>query len=143
MRRIFSVLLSLVIGLSCMVLASATTFAETNEPPPQLRMLYIGGTETLISISGSNAICVGSLTGYQGVTTKVEITLTLQSKLSSSSTWTNFYCHPKQTFNDFRGTVSVSTGIVKGYQYRTMVVYTAYSGTKYETLTQYSGVATY
>jgi len=132
------------LGLGCMTLASAATLAdEAIETPTQLRMAYIDNTQTLISISGGKAICVGSIAGYQGTTTKVVITLILQRKLASNSTWTDYYSDPPQTFNSYRGTASLTKDIVKGYQYRTKAVYTAYAGAKYETLTQYSGALSY
>ena len=148
MKRLLSLVLCLTLGLGCMTLASATAYggsaaeAEPNNPPPQ-RLSYTNATQTLIGISGSKATCIGSLTGYQGITTKVEITLTLQRKLSSSSTWSDYYNHPKQTFNDYRGTATCTKDIVRGYQYRTKAVYTAWSGTKSETFTEYSGAMAY
>jgi len=148
MKRFLSLALCLILGLGCMTLASATAYgdptteATPQDPPPQ-RLSYINATQTLIGISGSKATCIGSLTGYQGITTKVEITLTLQRKLASSNTWSDYYTHPKQTFNDYRGTATCSRDIVKGYQYRTKAVYTAWSGTKSETLTAYSGATAY
>jgi len=144
LKRSLSVLLCLMIGVSCMTLASAATLTdEAREQPPQLRMAYVSNAQTNIGINSGKAICVGSLTGYQGITTKVEITLTLQRKLSTSSTWTDYYNHPKQTFNAYCGTASFSKDIVQGYQYRTKAVYTAWSGTKSETFTEYSGAMTY
>lgn len=148
MKRFFSLVLCLILGLGCMTLVSAaapadlTAEAEILDPPIQ-RLAYTLETKTLISISGGKAHCTGSLTGYQGITTKVDITLTLQRKLASSSTWTNYYNHPKQTFNSYRGTATFSKDIVRGYQYRTRAVYTAWAGTKSETFTEYSGAMAY
>ena len=96
MKRLLSLVLCIIIGIGCMISASAAAVANPaveaapNDPPPQ-RMAYTHQTITQISISGGKAICVGNLTGYQGTTTKVEITLTLQRKLASSSTWSNYY----------------------------------------------------
>jgi len=144
LKRVLSVLLCLAIGLGCMTVASAAIPAdEVNGSPPQTRMAYINKTQTLISISGGKAICVGTLTGYQGITTKVEITLTLQRRPDSSSTWTDYVINPKQTFNSYKGTDSLTKDVVKGYQYRTKAVYTAYSGANYETLTEYSSAVSY
>ena len=147
MKRLLSLVLCVILGIGCVVPASAAAPAdlatEVELDPPILRMSYTHQTVTQISISGGKAICVGNITGYKGTTTKVEITLTLQRKLASSSTWSNYYNHPKQTFNTHCGTVSFSKDIVKGYQYRTKAVYTAYAGTKYETFTEYSGAQAY
>ena len=148
MKRLLSLVLCLILGLGCMTFASAAAYAgpaaeaEPNDPPPQ-RMAYTHQTITQISISGGKAICVGNITGYQGLTTKVDITLTLQRKLATSSTWSDYYNHPKQTFNTYCGTASFSKDIVSGYQYRTKAVYTAWAGTKYETFTEYSGAMAY
>lgn len=144
MKRLLSVLLCMALVFGCATLVSAaTSFDEVKEPPIQVRTAYTNSFKTLISISGGQATCVGSLTGYQGTTTKVEITLTLQRKLASSSTWSDYYNHPKQTFNTYCGTASFSKAVVSGYQYRTKAVYTAYAGTKYETFTEYSGAMAY
>jgi len=145
MKRLFSLVLCLILGLGCMTATSAASLevAEAYDPPPQTRFSFINSTDTVISISSGQARCTGSITGYQGITTKVEITLTLQRKLASSSTWTDYYNHPKQTFNSYRGTATFTKDIVKGYQYRTKAVYTAWAGTKSETTTQYSGAMSY
>jgi len=144
LKRVFSVLLCLAIGFGCMTLAHADTPAdEAREPAAPTRMAYVNVTRTNIGISGGQAICSGSLTGYQGTTTKVEITLTLQRKLASSSTWTDYYNHPKQTYNTYCGTASFSKDIVKGYQYRTKALFKAYAGSNYETFTEYSGALSY
>lgn len=145
MKRLLSLALCLILGLGCMTLASASSLkeAETYDPRPPTRLSYIADTATNISIVGSNAICVGSCTGYQGTTTRVEITLTLQRKLATTSTWSDYYNHPMQSFDTYKGTVSFTKGIVKGYEYRTKAVYTAYAGSNKETLTQYSGAQSY
>lgn len=144
MKRILSALLCLVIGFGCMTLVSATTPAdEARELSAPTRMAYVSETRTNIGISGGKATCTGSLTGYQGTTTKVEITLTLQRKLATSNIWSDYYNHPKQTFNTYKGVASFTKDIVKGYEYRTKAVYTAYAGTKYETFTEYSGALAY
>ncbi|MCL2301280.1 MAG: hypothetical protein FWC27_14150 [Firmicutes bacterium] len=143
MKRLLALALCLVLGLGCMTAAYATEFSSANDPPTQTRMAYVSNTITSITISGGKANCLGDLTGYKGITTKVEITLTLQRKLATSNTWTDYYNHPKQTFINYYGTASFSKDIVKGYQYRTKAVYTAWAGTKYETFTEYSGAVSY
>jgi len=145
MKRLFALALCFLLVFSCMMVASATTTSadEANTSPTPTRWSYINNTTTSIGISGGKAICAGSITGYKGITTKVEITLTLQRKLASSSTWDDFYNHPKQIFNDYCGTASFSKAIVSGYQYRTKAFYTAYSGSSSESLTQYSSVVSY
>jgi len=130
MKRIFTLLLCLLLGLSFATLSSA-------------RLSYINDATTNIGPSGGQAISVGVCNGYQGITTKVEITLTLQRKLASSSTWTDYYTAPKQTFNNYHGAAQLIRNMEKGYQYRTKAVYVAYSGTKSETLTGYSGAISY
>jgi len=143
MKRLLSLALCLVLSFGCMTLVSAATPTEAETAPSPQRMAYTSHTQTAISISGGKAICVGSLTGYKGITTKVEITLTLQRKLASSNTWSDYYNHPKQTFNDYCGTATCTKDIVSGYQYRTKALYTAYAGSNYETFTEYSGALSY
>jgi len=144
-KRLLSLVLCLILALGCLTLASAATpiEAEVYDPTPQLRLSYIADTLTNISIVNGSAICVGNLTGYQGTTTKVEITLTLQRKLSTSSTWDDWYNHPMQTFNNYKGTASFTKTVEKGYQYRTKAFYKAYAGSNSESLTAYSGAQSY
>jgi len=129
-----------------MTLASATTGpaaeADPNDPPPQ-RLSYISTATTSISVSGGQASCTGSIVGYYGTTTKVEITLYLERKTASGSTWTTYASDPKQTFNSFTGMYTMKKSVISGYQYRVRAVYTAWAGTKSETLTGYSSVMSY
>jgi len=144
MKRLLLVLLCLAVGIGGVTIMSAAVPAEeAREAPVQTRMSYVNSTLTSISIVNGQAICVGTLIGYQGVTTKVEITLTLQFKTASSSTWSDYYKHPKQTFNTWRGTASCSPAVVRGYQYRTKALYTAYSGVKFESFIEYSPTQSY
>ena len=114
---------------------------DPNEPPV-VRSAYINTTLTTLTISSGQANSEGSISGYYGVTTKVTVALHLERKTASASTWTTIASGSKTT-NGCVGAHQLKTAVSKGYQYRVRAVYTAYSGTKSETLTSYSGVVTY
>lgn len=81
------------------------------------------------------ATCTSSLTGYVGTTTKIEVTQTLQVKNGAvwrkceswDATYYNYYC----TFTNSRSVYS-------GNQYRVKSEFKVYSGSNYETITDYS-----
>jgi len=140
---ILSLALALSIGTAGVITAGATNHDAREADPPPTRLSYIMTTVTNISISGGQANCTGSITGYYGTTTKVEITLYLERKLAASSTWTTYASDPKQTFNTFCGQYTMNKPVVSGYQYRVRAEYVAYAGSAYEKLTGYSNVVTY
>jgi len=127
MKRFLSVLLCSLLLLSLAAPLVSARFSYTNY------------TDTGIGIVSGKAIGVGDLEGYQGITTKVEITLTLQRRLKGTTGWSTYVSGTKQTFNNWYGTSSLSkASIDKGYEYRTKAVYVAWSGSKSETITDYS-----
>jgi len=140
---ILSLALVLCMGGAGLVIAFATDEARRDDEPPPLRLSYIMTATTSISVSGGQASCTGSVVGYKGTTTKVEITLYLERKLASSSTWTTYASDPKQTFNSFTGMYTMKKAITKGYQYRVRAEYKAYAGSASETVTGYSSVVAY
>ena len=87
-----------------------------------------------LNISGGQAICESTLTGYPGITTKVTIKMYLEKKTlwwwSTETSWTG-------TFYSYRGTLSKNHA-VKGGTYRVKAVYVVYSGSESETITGYS-----
>jgi hypothetical protein len=150
MRKICSAILSVALVLCMGVMGTlAVNAVAVNDSvfdvanPPPTRLSYISNTVTSISISGGQATCLGHVTGYNGTTTKVEITLYLERKLASSSTWSTYASDPKQTFNSYSGTYQMKKSVVSGYQYRVRAVYVAWAGSKSETLTGYSSVVSY
>jgi hypothetical protein len=122
-------------------LANLADFADQQDSPPT-RLAYINTTNTTLGISGGQAISEGSIVGYSGITTKVTVALYLERKKASATTWTTVSSGSKTT-NGHVGAHQLKTAVTSGYQYRVRAVYTAYSGSNYETLTSYSGVKTY
>lgn len=132
LKKIFSVIMSFIILLSC----SLTCFAlATKEAEIQPYYTNVETIRTSLSISGGNASCIAKLTGVSGKTTKVTITMTLEKKVlfwwSEQETWT-------QTFNSYNGTLSKNYSGANSGTYRITAEYIAYSGTNSETITDTS-----
>ena len=97
--------------------------------------LYTHKCSTNLSISSLNASCTSRLDGYYGTTTKIEVTQTLQVKNGAQwrkcdswdATYYSYYC----TFTNNRSVYS-------GNQYRVKSEFKVYSGSNYETITDYS-----
>ena len=100
----------------------------------------ISGTTTGISISGGNGSAVCTVAGYQTFVTKCSIKANLQQYKNGSwvtiATW-------QQSFNSYRGSLTGTKALTKGYDYRVQTIYTATSATMTETFTAYSGVKHY
>jgi len=148
MKRVLSVLLCMVFLLGFIPVFASASSADDNRTATSVggsntRMSYINCAAASIGISGGKVISVGDLEGYKGITTKVEITLTIQRRASASNLWSDWYNYPKQTFNSHRGTASCSKDAVKGYQYRTKADFVAWAGSSYEAVTVYSGYVSY
>jgi hypothetical protein len=142
MKKVISGILCAILLLLGAVSAQAATPSEAAIELPQLRSAYTNTTITTLGISGGQATCEGSITGYSGITTKVKIELYLERKTASSSTWSP-YASGSKTVNSYIGAYQLKVAVTSGYQYRVRGVYTAWSGTKSESLTSYSGVVTY
>jgi len=142
-RAVLSLALVLCLGAAGTIVVGATNVDAREAESIPTRLSYTNLTATSISISGGQATCLGHITGYNGTTTKVEITLYLERKLASSSSWSTYASGTKQTFNSYSGTYQMKKAVVSGYQYRTRAVYTAYAGSKSETITGYSNVVSY
>lgn len=101
---------------------------------------YTKSTYTNLAIVSGSATCVASLTGYPGITTKVEITMYLEKKQFlffwfTDASWS-------ETFYSYNAAMSKQWS-VSGGTYRVKAVYVAYSGTESETITGYSSTVTY
>jgi len=129
--------------MAILSLALALSIGVAGTVAAHARLSYINMTTTVLSVSSGQATCVGSVSGYKGTTTKVVITLHLERKLASSSTWTTFASDPAKTFNDWTGTYQMKKTVTSGYQYRVRAVYTAFAGSASETLTGYSSVVSF
>ena len=79
--------------------------------------------------------CLADVQGYNGITTKVHIEMTLQKFTflwwSEVQTW-------EGTFNDYLGTLSRTTYVDDSDTYRVKAVFTVYSGSNSEEITSYS-----
>lgn len=86
-------------------------------------------------LTGGQASCKSTLTGKNGTTTKIEITMTLQKKAllwwESEGTWSG-------TYNTYYGTLRITKAAVESGTYRIKTVYKVYSGSDSETITAYS-----
>lgn len=120
LKKLFSVLMSLVVLLSC----SLTCFAlATEDADIQPYYTNAKSVRTTLSISDGNASCSAKLTGISGTTTKVTITMTLEKKIlfwwSEKETWT-------QTFNSSSGTLAKTYSGADSGTYRITAEYIAY-----------------
>lgn len=102
-------------------------------------LLYTEGTYTSLGITSGDALCIASLTGYEGVTTRIDITVYLQKRVllfwTTDTSWSD-------TFYDYEASM-YELHIVPSGTYRVKAVYVAYSGSNKETITEYSPTVTY
>ncbi len=96
---------------------------------------YTNTTATSLSISTSGtATCTARLNGYNGITTKIDIKMTLQKKTllwwSEVDSWST-------TINNSYGALTKTASVGSG-KYRVKVDFTAYSGSNSEKITTYS-----
>lgn len=132
MKRLTSVGMALVLifTLFCFQVS-----ANEDEKEIKTRYSYTRSCSSSLSISGLNATCKSSLDGYPGITTKIEVTQTLQVKNGSTwrkaASWSTTYYSYSCVFNNSRTVYS-------GNQYRVKSEFKVYSGSSYETITDYS-----
>ena len=101
---------------------------------------YTSTTFTIFNIEPSGqAVCIGAVDGYQGITTQIKITLQLQQY---SGGW-NTYITYSQTFYDYSAELEKTRAVAAGYDYRLKATYRVYSGDDYETIICYSDVESY
>ena len=120
-----------------LVLVMAFTFfcLPASADEDGMTYLYTYKCSTNLSISSLNASCTSRLDGYYGTTTKIEVTQTLQVKNGAQwrkcdswdATYYSYYC----AFTNSRSVYS-------GNQYRVKSEFKVYSGSNYETITDYS-----
>lgn len=132
LKKLFSVIMSFIILLSCNLTCFAFATKEAEIQP------YYTNAETVrtsLSISSGNASCTAKLTGISGKTTKVTITMTLEKKVlfwwSEKETWT-------QTFNSKNGTLSKTYSGADSGTYRITAEYIAYGTSGSETINDIS-----
>lgn len=106
----------------------------------QPRFSYINAATSVLSFRDGTATAGSTLDGKKGTTTKIVIYTYLQQYKNGA--WTTLGGSSKTT-NGYYAYNTYSKAVPKGYKYRTKSVFYAYSGTKYETHTNYSKEVTH
>lgn len=141
-KKIAALILSVVFIFSAAMVAGAegasapVSPASSSEGEPGIQPLfeYTNITAVSLSISNGTATCSARLNGYSGITTKIEIKMTLQKKFLL---WWNTEESWSTTINDFYGALTKTASVDSG-TYRVKVDFTVYSGSKSEEITTYS-----
>ena len=128
-KTVICLLMSLLLLLPLNIMASA---AESQIQP---RWSYTDMTFVGLDITtNGTAYSTADVLGYDGITTKVYIKMTLQKYTflwwSKVETW-------EGTFNNYYGTLCETTQVGSG-TYRVKAEYTVYSGSNSEDITMYS-----
>jgi hypothetical protein len=145
---ILSLAMALCLGMAGAVSAHAAALINDDvaiqiEIPNEVMMAFIQQTTTSLRISGGQATLAGTIIGYNGLTTRVVITLHLERRVNSSSAWSTIFSDSARTFNSFAGSHQITRAVTSGFQYRVRAVYTAFAGTRSETITAYSSIVTF
>ena len=127
-RSLISLMMSVVILFSIGTVGATTVSAEETSVQP--RLSYTNFTFTGLDITTAGvACCTAGVEGYDGITTKVHIRMTLQKYTvlwwSDQISWEN-------TFADMEGALCRSTTVSGSGRYRVRAVYTVYSGSASE-----------
>lgn len=133
-RSLVCVMLSVMVVLSMNVWTGFTASAEDTMMQP--RFSYTNYTATGLRITTHNvATCHADVEGYDGITTKVHIKMSLQQYLALQ--WTTIAVW-EVTYNDMEGALEKTKAVTSSGRYRTKAVYTVYSGSASEEITGYS-----
>lgn len=132
-KCVVCLLMSLLLLMPLSVTASASSASENQVQP---RWSYTNTTYVGLSITPQGkATCLADVLGYDGITTKVHIEMTLQKYTflwwSEVESW-------EATFNDVVGTLSRTTTVDDSDTYRVKAIFTVYSGSNSEEITSYS-----
>ena len=118
-----------------LVLALSVFCIPVNADEDAITYLYTRKCGSNLTITSLNATCTSSLDGYYGTTTKIEVTQTLQVK--NGAQWRK--CEAwESTFNNYYCTFTNNRTVYSGNQYRVKSEFKVYSGSSYETITDYS-----
>ncbi len=132
---VIAIVLCLTLSLGVSAVEADTVFADSSiESQVQPRYSYTSLVTTSLKDSSGNANCGASLVGYDGITTKIQITMTLQKK---SLLWWSEVQEWTLTANDFIASFSKTKAVGSG-KYRVKAVYKVYSGSASESITDYS-----
>ena len=124
----FKKILAFVMCLVLMCCTGLIANAETTENQVQPRYSYTRSISATLANSGGKALCVADVNGYNGTTTKIVVTMTLQEKTlfwwSDVQEWT-------LTSNTYYASISKTVAVDSG-KHRVKVEATVYSGSKSE-----------
>ncbi|MBQ7302431.1 MAG: hypothetical protein IJW89_02475 [Clostridia bacterium] len=133
LKSVVCLLMSLLLLMPLSVTASAASAAENQVQP---RWSYTDMTYVGLSIKpDGTATCVADVMGYDGITTKVHIEMTLQKY---TFLWWSKVQSWEATFNDVVGTLSRTIQVDDSDTYRVKAIFTVYSGSNSEEITSYS-----
>ena len=139
MKRIFAILLSIVMSLGMGFSAYALPEEET---PIDIEFVdeysYTDKISSDMSISNNTATCKSVVRGDTSLATKIVITQTLQKKNGNSWTYVTSW---SKTYNTWYAIYTTSKSSLSSGTYRLKTVAKVYSGNNYETITVYSGTA--
>jgi hypothetical protein len=114
--------------------------ASAAEDEPGTRFQYISSCSSTLTTSGTTATGISKVTGYNGETTKIVITQTLQRK-NSYGNWVYVQSY-SGTYYYFKATLSKTYSNLSSGTYRLKSVFTVYAGSNSETVTKYSSEKT-
>ena len=129
MKKLFSLILCLIIGFSCFIFPANAAVIEEETVSPMYN--YTTKVTSTLSISSKTATCTSIIKGISGTTTKIEITQRLQKKNGDS--WNNIQSWTK-TVNAVNATFTNTKGSLAAGTYRTRTIAKVYKGTAYETI---------
>ena len=114
--------------------------ASAAESEPGNRFQYISSCSSTLTTSGTSATGISKVTGYNGETTKIVITQTLQRR-NSYGNWVSVQSY-SGTYYYFKATLSKTYSSLSSGTYRLKSVFTVYAGSNSETVTKYSSEKT-
>lgn len=141
LKKLTALMMALVLMMTCTMVAFATDPEEEAEDVTEVidELAYTIAASTSLGISGGLAYGSAIFYGYQGITTKVIIKLTLQKK-TLLIFWSDV-AEGSKTTNSYNANYELTPrpSVESGKTYRIKAEYTAFSGSASESFTAYSG----
>lgn len=106
----------------------------------EIMSTYYRSANAFLNISSGEATAEGNIYGYSGITTKTTVHLYLQRYKDGKWEDVDDWLSTGETVNR---SLTKTKQVTKGYKYRAKASCYAYSGTKYEHVTKYSGTVSY
>ena len=129
------------VGMAFILLFTIFCFqVSANEYEKETRYSYTHSCSSVLSISGLNASCKSSLNGYPNITTKIELTQTLEETFGGIS-WYYVDSWNTTVYNYYIRFTNTKSPLSSG-NYHIKNVAKVYSGSSYETITFYSDIVT-